>query len=121
MDIPNGKMLTDDDGNTHWAKRIVCIEIDEDSEYEDCRQITHLGFLSPSLTKRKMDRIWWGVTSANVGGYFIWHDDQVVPLQAAEHEGHRYVRVRDEDTPNDPLVNFPTCEEYERSDKYEDL
>lgn len=121
MEIPNGKMLTDEDGNSHWAKRIVCIEINEDSEYDDCRQITHLGFLAPSLTKRKMDRVWWSVNSSNVGGYFVWHDEQIHKLQAAEDGDYRYVRAADEDTPSDPLLNLPTCDEYERSDRYEDL
>jgi hypothetical protein len=107
-------------GDMHsWE--IVCIEVDEDSDYDDCRAITTLGYRAPSLRKKDSD-----VVGARIHqGHSRFHlevDGERVQLQADRSDDvHFYARTLDEDSPEDPLLQLGSCTQYEREEHLEEV
>ncbi len=100
---------------------IVCITVDTDSEFTDCRAIEELGYLAPTLKRKSAD-----VVGAQIHqGHREFHvdaDGERLQLQA-DHDPavNFYVRTRDEDSNDDPLLALRSCTEYELDDKLEDV
>lgn len=100
---------------------IVCVETDDDSDFEDCRAITQLGYLAPTLRKKSTD-----VVGAQIHqdhrAFHVVVDGERVPLEAARDEAvNFYVRTREEDDPEDPLLRVPQCSTYELEEHLEDV
>lgn len=98
---------------------IVCVDVDTDREYTDCRAITELGYLAPTLRTKSAD-----VVGAQIHqGHRRFHldvDGESVPLQAdRDPDVNFYVRALDEDEPGDPLLELPSCDKYQLENKLE--
>lgn len=98
---------------------IVCVDVDTDREYADCRAITRLGYLAPTLREKPSD-----VVGAQIHqGHREFHvevDGERVPLQAdRDPEVNFYVRTLDDDAPDDPLLELPSCQTYALEDRLE--
>lgn len=99
---------------------VVCITIDEDSPHDDCRTIDEIGYKAPTLTIQGVDNTASKITS-DLSGYHMMHDGSKLPLEAAKDDTLLYVRTRDEDSPDDPLLGLPRKSQYEERERYEHL
>lgn len=96
-----------------YSWEIVCIEVDEESKFDDCRAITELGYRAPSLKKVSANAIGAKIHQDH-SMYHITVDGERVPLQAAKDpDVHFYTRTLDEDSTNDPLIEMVSCTRYE--------
>ena len=96
---------------------VVCVETDPESPHDDCRQITDIGFNAPTLTTKPVDQ----VSSMIESGLSAWHiqtDDGQLPLRPI-HTDQMYVRTMDEDSPQDPLLEFIECTKFEQDERLE--
>lgn len=96
---------------------IVCVDVDTEREYADCRAITELGYLAPTLRKKSAD-----VVGAQIHqGHRSFHvevDGETVPLRAdRDPDVNFYVRTLDDDEPGDPLLELTSCNKYELENK----
>ena len=99
-----------------FSWEVVAVGLDDDAEHDDCRQITDIAYLAPSLTTAKIDVIASKINS----GYTPYHLETPggrVELQVAKDQ-RNYVRTAAEDTPDDPLLALPTIEEYKESQRF---
>lgn len=92
---------------------IVCVELDDDSDFDDCRAISALGYLAPTLRKKSAD-----VVAARIhqdhSNFHIEVDGERVPLRADRHpDVDFYTRTLEEDRPDDPLLDVKQCQTYE--------
>lgn len=100
---------------------VVCIGVDEESEYDDCRAIHTIGKeVAHNLREKQVDMIASQITNENAG-YHLVVNGREIPLQAAKHDSKMYVRTMDEDSPEDPLLELPTIEEFELEEKFSAL
>lgn len=98
---------------------IVCVDVDADSDHTDCRAVTELGYLAPTLRTKRAD-----VVGAQIQqGHRAFHvevDGQRHSLVAERHpELHFYVRTLAENDESDPLLTLPSTSEYEMDDRLE--
>lgn len=94
---------------------LVCIEVDEDADFDDVRAITGVGYLAPSLRRKSHEYAWWLVANHDPA-LFVRTDSGVARPTAETVEGRKVIQVADELSPDDPLLDLPTCDEY-RSDQ----
>lgn len=96
-----------------YSWEVLCVDVDEDSEYDDCRAVDEIGFrVAAGLRRKTMDTAAVMVESGNTD-YHVTVDGERVPLQPVVDEPPRYLRTLDEDSSTDPLLDLPTCAEYE--------
>jgi hypothetical protein len=100
---------------------VVCIAVDGESDYNDCRAITKIGHNAPTLKKQDTNHVAAKIHQGH-SDYHIKPNGTHVPLQAVrDDELHLYVRTLDEDTADDPLLDLPTCNDYELSSQLESI
>ncbi len=89
---------------------VICVTLDYDSEYEDCRCIDGLGFRTPdgSTTTRSPEQV-WEMIERDGDTVVVEYRNEQSELVAVEDDGRRYVRTEPEDTPEDPLVKKQPC------------
>ena len=92
---------------------VVCLDIDETSDYEDCRAIKRIGFHVANSVKKEPVDTTAGKIRSDLSGYYVTSGGEPVPLQPAKADGASYVRSLDSDSDNDPLLSLPSCTEYE--------
>ena len=98
---------------------VICIEVDEASEYDDCRAITTLGYLAPTLRKKRVDVVGARIHQGH-SDFHVEIDGERVPLEAEQHPGMGfYTRTLDEDSPEDPLLGLTPCRQYELDEHIE--
>lgn len=99
---------------------IVCISIDESAEYDDPRAISRLGILAPSLTMKQIE-VAWSIQQRKDDSSYVHVDVDGEPARPTPDriDGVRFLRVADEPTRDDPLMQLPTCTEYEREERFE--
>lgn len=89
--------------------RVECVNVDESSEYDDCRCITTIGIPSKSggvntyNPARIHDRI------EDEGDTFYIQHSGKTHLEARKREGTKYVRTENNDTKQDNLLKQPSC------------
>lgn len=106
-------------GNYSWE--VVCITRDEESEYNDCRSIDELGYVV-AANRRFIDAETASLRIRSGNKRFhVEIDGETVPLEAAGEYPLHYVRARDADSPEDPLLSLPSREELEREDYLESI
>lgn len=106
---------------TNWEGfEIVCIELEDDSEYEDCRAIEEIGIHAPSLRKHEIDKAWASLKKRQYW-YHIKIDGELVHPKPAKENGRKYIHVNQELTPDDPLLQLPRCKKYQRRKEFENL
>jgi hypothetical protein len=104
-----------------YSWKVRCVGIDEDSEYDDCRAIHTIGKeVAHNLKEKQVDMVASQIANENAG-YHIEIDGEKVPLKAAKGEMGMYVRTLDEDSPDDPLLELPTIQEFQLEAKFGDL
>lgn len=100
-----------------WTVR--CVGLDDDAAHDDCRAITTLGVeVAHNLREKDADLVASNLLNDNAA-YHLEVDGERVPLQGASDGSHMYVRTRDEDTSDDPLLDLPTIEEYRRAERFQ--
>jgi hypothetical protein len=98
---------------------VICIELDEDNEYDDCRAITTLGYLAPTLRKKSADVVGARIHQGH-SNFHIEVDGERIPLRADRRsEVSFYARCLEEDSPDDPLLDIKRCAQYELDEHIE--
>jgi hypothetical protein len=98
---------------------VVCIEVDDDSSFSDCRAISQIGYKAPSLKKKDSNNVSGRIRQGH-SDYHILVDGRRVPLESAKDpDVHLYVRTMDEDTTDDPLLQLESCSSLELSKRFE--
>jgi hypothetical protein len=97
---------------------VVCIGVDEESEYDDCRRIETLGYdLNNRVKEAAVDKACLMMDS-ELSGYHVTVDDRRYDLEPVVGD-LKYVRSLEEDSPEDPLLSLPTLEEYRRTRRFD--
>lgn len=100
------------------AYQVVCVEIDESSDQNDCRCISLIGFfkekfadvklkLSEEPRKQTPEDIHKRIDNGDE--FFIKVDGKKTPLEEAEKDGTLYVRSEPNDTEDDNLLKQEPC------------
>ena len=100
---------------------IVCIEIDEDSEFNDCKAVSELGYHAPVFKTKSSD-----VVAAQIHqGHRSFHielDGVRHPVTVGRHpDVNFYARTLDEDDPSDPLLTLDSIAKYRMDNKLGDI
>lgn len=104
-----------------YSWEVVCLDADEESDYDDCRAVTIIGKeVANNLREKQVDMVASQIANDN-SAYHIVVDGRKIPLQAAKADSRMYVRTLDEDSPDDPLLDLPAVEEWKYDDKYRGL
>lgn len=104
-----------------YSWEVVCIDIDEDREFDDCRAIEEIGFLAPSLKRTGTNTAGAQITQGHKQFHIVL-DGERIPLQhAKDPDIHHYVRTLDEDSPADPLLQLDGCSKYELENHIESV
>lgn len=104
-----------------YSWKVLCVGVDEDSAFDDCRAIHTIGKdVANNLREKKVDMVASQILSENAA-YHIVVDGQEIPLKAGHSETGMYVRTLDEDSSDDPLLDLPTIQEFELNEKFENL
>ena len=96
---------------------VIAIELHDETEFEDCRAISEIGYRAPVLRTRKVDSA-ASMIDSGLSRYHIDLDGRQVQLKAAKDE-YLYVRTLDEDSSDDPLLSLPTVTEYITEEKFQ--
>lgn len=112
-------------------RRVVCVTVENGSNYDDCRQIGRVGYeLRDGVYERDPEFIHRRIEDGEE--FYIEVDGDQIYLEAAsdaeeeeDEEGEeaddgdedeeddedvrKYVRTADEDTPDDPLLSVDAC------------
>lgn len=100
---------------------IVCIDVDSDSEYDDCRAITELGYLAPTLNKKSSDEIGAQIHQGH-RAFHITIDGTRHQLKSdRQQDVNFYVRTLDKNSVDDPLLSIEACSSYQLEDKMSEL
>ena len=97
---------------------VVCIKTTE-PEFDDCRQITEIGYLAPTLRLKPVD-VASSMIRSGLSKFHMEHDGGKRPLLSAKHD-RMYVRTLEEDAPEDPLLALPDVEEYKTQSRFANL
>lgn len=104
-----------------YSWEVVCIGVDEESEFDDCRSITRLGYKSPSLTTKSSDEIGAQMHQGHRNMH-ITVDGSHHELQAGRHfKEYFYARALDHDSPDDPLLSLDSVSEYKMENMIEEI
>jgi len=89
---------------------VICVTLDYDSEYEDCRRIDEVGFRTPdgSTATRSPEQV-WAMIERDGDTVVVEYRGERSELVAVTEDGRRYVRTEPEDTPEDPLLKKQPC------------
>lgn len=101
---------------------IVCITLEGSAEYEDPRAISRIGILAPTLTMKDIE-VAWSIQDGKEDSSYVHVDvdGEAVAPTPDRIDGVRFLRVADEPSPDDPLLGLPTCEEYEREERLDEV
>ena len=104
-----------------FSWEVICVEVDPESEFDDCRSIESIGVsVADSLRRKKVDST-AGIIRNDLGSYHVTDGDRRIPLRGVRGDEFMYVRTLDEDSPSDPLLDMPRCETCEASRRWEQL
>jgi len=97
---------------------VLCIEIEEDSHFDDCRAISKIGYKAPTLRKKSANAVGARIHQ----GHADWHanvDGHRFKLKGAKDpDKHFYARTLTEDSPDDPLLSLQKCSDLEKEKRY---
>lgn len=96
---------------------IVCIEVDEESEFDDPRSISAIGFLAPKLKVQETGMA-WGILKSRENYLCLEIDGKPVNPVPETVNGVKYLRTADALTPEDPLMELPTHEVYKNEARF---
>tara|TARA_A100001037_G_scaffold303684_1_gene338340 strand:+ start:10690 stop:10980 length:291 start_codon:yes stop_codon:yes gene_type:complete len=90
---------------------VTCIELRENSEYDDCRSIEKIGFkVASQIQKRNIDQA-YSMIESNLTNYHVVVNGEDIALVSANVGDIRYVRTEGSDTSEDPLMKLGKCEQ----------
>lgn len=97
---------------------VLCIGIDDDSEYEDTRQINEIGIkVAENLQVHSVGKIAIQLNSNNTA-YHMKQGDEKIPLQGSVDGAKQYIHTLPEFRDDDPLLTLPTITEYQKADRF---
>lgn len=106
---------------TEWEGfEIVCVERDEDAEFDDCRSIDTIGVLAPSLKRHDHD-VAWASLQKRPYWYHVDVNGEAVHPEPDTDGDRKFIRITDGRTEDDPLLQLPDCDEYELQHQFESL
>lgn len=100
---------------------VVCIEVDEDSEFDDCRAISTIGYRAPSLKKKSADVVGARIHQGHSDFHVVVDGEQVQLQAASDPDVNFYARTLDEDSPSDPLLELENCTDHELNERLEGI
>lgn len=99
---------------------VVAIRLQEGiTEPADCSAIHELGYLAPNLNVETADTIGKMIQRRNY--WYVTDQGDQRPLVAAQSEETHYCRTLDHDSPDDPLLDLPSIDEWQRDQAMEQL
>lgn len=98
--------------STEYGWEVVCLEVDDDAEFDDCRAIKKIGYDVANSVKKESVDMTASKIRAELSDYYVESSGRQIPLQTSSADGKHYVRVLDEDASDDPLLQLPSCTEY---------
>lgn len=98
---------------TDWQGwEVVCIDRRADSDHGDCRAIATIGHrVANNLRIRNVDTV-HAMIDAGLSQFYVPSDGDRTYLQPATDDGRLYVRTRETDDADDPLLALPDCASY---------
>lgn len=105
---------------------IGCVDLREESEFNDQRAIERIGILAPILKEKKLDVAWSMQRKKQEGDaehhYVHLKVDGVVRYPVAKkHNNHKYLSMTGELSENDPLLDLPSIAEYKQQERLDNL
>lgn len=98
---------------------ILAIELDEDSEHDDCRALHKVGYhVAGSLKESRVDEVASKIDTG-ISAYHANLADRRRELEAVTDGPMMYVRTLPEDSPTDPLLDLPTIAEWKRERQFD--
>lgn len=97
---------------------VVCIDVDEDSEYDDCRAIREIGYLGPTLKRKSANTAAAQIRQGHSRFHFEDDGERVTLQGATDPDVHFYVKSTDADSPDDPLLELVACKQYEMDERF---
>lgn len=90
---------------------VTCIELGEDSEYNDCRAIEKIGFkVASQIQKRNIDQV-HNMIESSLTRYHVVVNGENIALESVISGEKRYVRTGGSDASEDPLMKLKNCEQ----------
>ncbi|MCH8945356.1 MAG: DUF3892 domain-containing protein [Nanoarchaeota archaeon] len=91
------------------AYEIKCVDLDENSDFKDCRCIKLIGISNTSGGTNKYTPAQMYERIKNGEEFYVSNNNQKTDLIAVEREGTKYVRTEPNDTENDNLLKQNSC------------
>ena len=89
---------------------VTCVELGENGEYSDCRDIEKIGFkVASQIQKRNIDQV-HSMIESNLTRYHVVVNGENIALESAISGEKRYVRTGGSDASEDPLMKLKNCE-----------
>lgn len=99
---------------------IVCVDVDEDSEFDDQRAITRLGFLAPKLKIEDIDKA-WAIQQSRGNHVCIEIDGVPVNPVSDKEDNVKYLRTTEELSTDDPLLDLPSISVYRAEERLDQI
>lgn len=90
--------------------QVKCIELEEKSEYSDCRKIKLIGISAKHNTINKYTPARMYERIKNGKTFFVLFKEKKTYLEKAERDGTKYVRTESNDTNKDNLLKLDFCQ-----------
>lgn len=89
---------------------IICVDVDQNSEYDDCRCIERIGFPAESegIATRTPAEV-YDMIEEDGHTIFVEHEGSETEVIADTHGDTKYVRSSPNDTEDDNLLEQPSC------------
>lgn len=90
--------------------QVICVSIDQGSQYDDCRCIEQIGFPAESggTATRTPEQVYDMIENQGDSA-FIEHGGSETDLEGATHGSTKYVRTEQNDTEEDNLLEQQSC------------
>lgn len=97
---------------------IVCIGLKDEGEFGDQRNIAEVGILAPTLTMKSIE-VAWSIQTEKEDRPYVHVDVDGTPTVPTPDkvDGVRFLRLADELSSSDPILNLPECESYQRDER----
>jgi len=92
------------------AYEIKCVDIDKNSDFNDCRCIKWVGVSEKEGETNKYSPAQMYDKIGKGEEFFVWNNEKRTYLEKAEREGTKYVRTEQNDTKDDNLLKQSSCD-----------
>lgn len=103
------------------AWEIVAVDLDEHSEFDDPRAVDRIGYeVAGSLKTGSVDAACLKMES-DLSGYYVVRDGRRLETEPVVDGELQYIRTAAENTPDDPLLDLPSIEEWRSQERLSEL